>query len=1493
MKYIIDGNTCLAELDEMQFHTMSTVWGYLIDREILSSQMLTYCLKLLAQMFSKPITSRYYRFGIDVLDRCKTRLKDYNTFCQFLLNQPNFHQFPRILKEYVEYGTRGLLPPNANPFVSHISSLGSLSNNNNNSSLNQTLQQQQQLSNTNQAQISSINNFLANKFTNGANTNQQANLVSTHLNLGSSSIANTNLGRNINPKPSIANTTNIETLLVANENDMACKPVAPSEAIQDKIGFIFNNLSLSNMQNKGDELKEVIKDDFWDWIAHYLVVKRVSIEPNFHTLYSQFIDTLKKESMNENILTETYRNIKVLLRSDKNDQKFCDRALLKNLGSWLGLITLAKNKPILHKDIDLKSLIVEAFQKGQAELLFVVPFVAKVLEPASKSKIFQPPNPWLWSMLSVLVELHNEPDLKLNHKFEIEVLCKNLNLNINDIAVKGVLRNYEIVEEQLTKHKETTGTSALPPPSQATPSITPSLSNPSANQMPILTPTSHQTSELANQQSEINQSQQIHAQQSINPAGNSGGGTGSGAGFIAPVSVPKYKISDIKLQSLQNNSNLIYISPDIPLLNVQPALKNCIIPALDKAVTEMMHLLLEKAVKISVSTAEPLIKKDFALDPDENHMRIAARNMVANMSSGMMLITGKEPLTSHLFNALKTQFTQPLDPTLANAYKDLIIQACSLLVQDNIELCMCFLQKIAIQRSIMELERKLQNEFETRQRSKADGRLHYDPAVYSYHNDKMPEMIRLRVGSISPAQFSVYEEFGKNLPGFKINVDERVNHQSNFNQIVDEMNVHYEAVILLLKNELTCMPNGHFLSNNLQGLMHAIHEFKMTQQPQSAFNLIKKLVYNLLEGSYLMYNELMQQSQNTIVSDHLFVKYREHNLSVLKVILNDQRFCTGNWIVKEVQKIWLDCNQEFKYSVEGLGFLIKYKLLSVQTVDLNISQYIDSGNPKALVVASNFLKYFYIENASSYVDIQFVNLLDSLNKALSLSRNSQQYFELRDLIEVVRMNYEIEESTSSNRISATALSMMYTGIKQAKEFDDPQGLKEKSEQLLHDWIQHHSILPQKENTKAFQQFVLQMNTQGLFKTDEMITRFFRICTELCVESCYFYLGKGQRQACYQRLDAFVKLIILLVKHSGDQTNHVNKINLFNKVLGLIAGCLLFDHESKTTQFEPLPFHRLFYMLYFEAVLPENNLEPILNDILHAFINVFNIIRPAKAPGFAYSWLELISHRNFISKMLQPAQDQSVKKWNMYAAILTQLLRFLAPFLRNIELTQSIMVFYRGTLRLFLVLLHDFPEFLCNCHYQFCDVIPPNCIQLRNLVLSAFPRCMKLPDPLTPNLKVDMIADIDSSPPKIAYPYIFNIPHKLKNDLDSYIKTRSPVTFLSDLRTYLQSSPDPGSHYNIQLMNALVIYVGTFGIQALRSKGLTPTHNNLTHPAHSAHSDIFQSLVVDLDSEGRYLFINAVANQLRYPNSHTHYFGCALLNLFSEANTEAIQEQITR
>ncbi len=80
-----------------------------------------------------------------------------------------------------------------------------------------------------------------------------------------------------------------------------------------------------------------------------------------------------------------------------------------------------------------------------------------------------------------------------------------------------------------------------------------------------------------------------------------------------------------------------------------------------------------------------------------------------------------------------------------------------------------------------------------------------------------------------------------------------------------------------------------------------------------------------------------------------------------------------------------------------------------------------------------------------------------------------------------------------------------------------------------------------------------MHQQGILKTDDLITRFFRLCTEMCVDLCYRALGEQShsptliRAKCFHTLDAFVRLIGLLVKHSGDTANTVTKINLLNKV----------------------------------------------------------------------------------------------------------------------------------------------------------------------------------------------------------------------------------------------------------------------------------------------------------------------------------------------------------
>lgn len=80
-----------------------------------------------------------------------------------------------------------------------------------------------------------------------------------------------------------------------------------------------------------------------------------------------------------------------------------------------------------------------------------------------------------------------------------------------------------------------------------------------------------------------------------------------------------------------------------------------------------------------------------------------------------------------------------------------------------------------------------------------------------------------------------------------------------------------------------------------------------------------------------------------------------------------------------------------------------------------------------------------------------------------------------------------------------------------------------------------------------------MHEHGVLSTDEMISRFFRLCTEMCVDVSYRLLKTDSqnnstlvRQRCYYTLDAFVKLTCLMVKHS-DGGQYQTKINLLKKV----------------------------------------------------------------------------------------------------------------------------------------------------------------------------------------------------------------------------------------------------------------------------------------------------------------------------------------------------------
>lgn len=81
----------------------------------------------------------------------------------------------------------------------------------------------------------------------------------------------------------------------------------------------------------------------------------------------------------------TFTTRRALLESDRAITQTNERTLIKQLGMWLGLLTFAKNKPVLAKDMDLKALIQDAYQRGR--MIAVLPFVEKVLAGCRDTKV--------------------------------------------------------------------------------------------------------------------------------------------------------------------------------------------------------------------------------------------------------------------------------------------------------------------------------------------------------------------------------------------------------------------------------------------------------------------------------------------------------------------------------------------------------------------------------------------------------------------------------------------------------------------------------------------------------------------------------------------------------------------------------------------------------------------------------------------------------------------------------------------------------------------------------------------------------------------------------------------------------------------------------------------------------------------------------------------------------------------------------------------------
>ncbi|KNC33754.1 hypothetical protein FF38_05850 [Lucilia cuprina] len=914
-----------AHYPEKELQITAQLFGGIIERNLVPTFVaLGLALRCVLDALRKPEGSKLYYFGITALDRFKTRLHTYNKYCEYIRSIPHFKDFPPHLLQYVEYGFLGQEPPAAK--LQMLMGAGGVGGG----------------GGGNQPPPDSI--YRSNSVT--------GNIVTTPTQQKPMVVA-----QSIHPArmKSIVTATNIDTLLVANQEE---KITVPPEAVQDKTAFIFNNLSQLNIPQKVEEIKDIMIKDYWPWLSQYLVLKRASMEFNFHSLYSNFLDALKNPEINKYVTKETLRNIKVLLRSDKGVVNFSDRSLLKNLGHWLGIMTLGRNKPILQIDLDLKSLLAEAYHKGQHELLFVVPFVAKILESSNKSKVFKSPNPWTMAIMNVLGELHQEPDLKLNLKFEIEVLCKTLNIDLNKLKPIIYLKDpsrYGMIEHQMSQPKQK---AIEPGPSQQQQQ----QQQQQSQQQP--TPTPHQQQMMTEADA-----------QAMMMAANAGAagvvvpGTSipspsipneQAGQMMMPAPEPRYSYVDINVTNFQLIAQHVVLSPQVAFLHVNPNIKHLVLNAIERTITEWLQPVVDRCVRIAASTTEQIVRKDFALDPDEHRMRTAAHQMVRNLAAGMAMITCKDQITQTLNNNLRKAFmtTLPGPPTFQD------IEGASMqLTNDNVELACAFIQKTAAEKATPEVDRRLAADFETRKMAREENSRYFDAQTLAYQTERLPEQVRLKMGGVPPNQFAVYAEFARNIPGFQPMSDRDIalflpkpqEMPPTFAQ--DEMGLMYTELASKMETFLnSCVNNSNLQlqASKMHALLNALMVTRRIRDNDSALNLLTRCVEGFVEGLINIPEHVEQMKL-----------YRDIHLRILTLLQNT---FSAPATERAITKCIFDIREEARYNVEPIKLLITSQFLNLHQFDLALRDCMENGNNfLAVTFAITLMERLLVDDRSTSI----------------------------------------------------------------------------------------------------------------------------------------------------------------------------------------------------------------------------------------------------------------------------------------------------------------------------------------------------------------------------------------------------------------------------------------------------------------------------------------------------------------------------------------------
>lgn len=1227
----------------------------------------------------------------------------------------------------------------------------------------------------------------------------------------------------------------------------------PKEGIRDKVLFIVNNMASNNLHTKTKELVSILDKKYYMWFATYTVGQRAKLEPNNHSLYINMLETIGSKNLELHFIKVTYSQIARLINAPDTATTPEKRNLLKNLGQWLGSLLLARDRPILHKNIAFKKLLCEGFDSQT--LPSVLPFVCKILEKALNSTVFTTNNPWLVGILRVLAELYQFADLTLNLKFEVEVLCKTLKITLEDIEPSVIIRNHLAQDDiesnlysSLNNDMQRLGLQEAQPAPQVSPN---SIPFPDSSQQP-------------RQSQQPQQSETVPLPASLPPAVQS-----------TPASVQFNEAAYIDLVN-----HLVLVGGSVFV--VHPALKRPFTMAIEKALAEVLQPVVERSVTIACFSTSSLVLKDFALEADIQKVRVAAQNMIRILAGNLALVTAKD--------LLRDSLTANLRVILSNhGYSETTMPTdqISMAVSDNVDIICSIIERAAVDRSISQIEEVLQPAFMNRRSYAESGTTQPFADQVSTYALSLPDPFRLKVGGPDNEQFAVYENFGKNSALYENgqpdiqSVQPQVSPQPT--QQLSQQPILDGSALAAGGFDTADPASPHVLDQALFQIQNAIESIsKLCEElkektvkdfgPDHRVSLLISQILSVVDRHALREQLIARTSQITVTV--LFACEKDLVREVLSFLL--EKLCNLSSNTNKEITFWLLFSEDQrKFNAPVTLSILKSGLVTCADLDVSLSKQVQGKVESVIAFAVDVITKAVLGPEPCALRTDFAATLEALEE---VSKDDPQYANVSNLM---------------NNLSKSPRLLF---ADESKEKADPNGdsaqtLAQQMKFIFAEWVclsQHPA-----RNERQFTSFVYQLSKHDILTKPEYAISFIRLSFEFALDCYTREAPQGSHPTSdepFVALDALAKLFssIIMSSKGGEQKSRLAYIHRLLSVISFV----LIEHHEKHEDFNEQPYFRFLSSLLYE-LNSVSTADPDFTPELYILLaDIFKTLQPFALPGFCFAWLSLISHRYYLPKLLAMSEKRG---WPYVIEFLCELLDFEGTYVQGKAFPKAISVLYQGTSRIFLALLHDCPQLFIENHYVLCKHIPASFVQIRNLVLSAFPEKMELPDPLTQGLKVDRLPEIKEVPIYAIDPAEDMTQLGLKKFVDLYVKTPSHALLKGIASGFKLTEPRNESGLGFDVVtqdsaafNSFVFYVGIKAVSSDKDKTATGAEESSAQfNRDSPYLALLSNLLLELNVEGRYFLCEAMANQLRYPNRHTHFFSCVILSLFGNYGTSVL------